>query len=60
MNYELTPKQIRWGYEKWCEGYTLIQIGDALNVCEKTVKRAFKRNGLVRIRPVLVAPKEII
>lgn len=60
MTFELSAKQIHWAYEKYCEGYTLVQIGDALNVNEKTVRRAFKRNGLVRIRPVLIAPKEIL
>jgi DNA-binding XRE family transcriptional regulator len=47
----LTHKQIEWAYTKWCEGYTLQQIADALYVCEVTVRRAI--NGRPRIRPIL-------
>lgn len=50
----LRPKEIEWAYEKWCEGYTLQQISDALYVCPKTVHRAFK--GRERHRPDLVYP----
>ena len=55
----LSQKQISWAYEKYCEGYTLEQISDALYVCGMTLRRAFKRNGLTRVRPVLVAPDDI-
>ncbi len=47
----LSHKQIEWAYTKWCEGYTLEQIGDALYVCAKTVRRAI--GGRPRIRPIL-------
>ena len=47
----LSLKQKEWAYTKWCEGYTLEQIGDALYVCAKTVRRAI--NGRPRIRPIL-------
>ena len=47
----LTPHQKQWAHEKWCEGYTQLQIAEALNVCEKTVARALK--GKPRIRPIL-------
>jgi transcriptional regulator with XRE-family HTH domain len=47
----LTDKQIEWAYTRWCEGYTLEQIGVALCVCSKTVRRAI--NGRPRIRPIL-------
>lgn len=36
----LNNKQIEWAYQKWCEGHPIWQIAQALNVCEKTVKRA--------------------
>lgn len=35
MHKALTPKEIKWAYQKWCEGYTQQQIADALFVCEK-------------------------
>ena len=49
----LSNDAVHWAYEKYCLGYTLIQIADALGCCERTVRREFKRRGLVRIRPVL-------
>ena len=48
----LTQEQMDWAYKKWCDGYTCIQIADALYVSEKTVRRAFK--GKKRIRTILV------
>ena len=48
----LSQKQKSWAYEKWCEGYTLMQIADALDVCEKTIRRAI--HGRPRIRPILI------
>ena len=51
MNKALTPKEIEWAYQKWCEGYTQQQIADALIVCEKTIRRAI--NERPRIRPIL-------
>ena len=44
-------RQLEWAYQKWCEGYTQLQIAHALNVCEKTIKRALKSKP--RIRPIL-------
>lgn len=52
----LTRKQKEWAYTKWCEGYTLVQIGDALGVCYKTIVRAI--NGRPRIRPLLFYNEE--
>lgn len=57
MRKALTHKQIEWAYEQWCNGYTQVQIADALFVCEKTIRRALK--GRMRIRPVLKAEEEI-
>lgn len=51
MNKFLTKEEEKWAYKKWCEGYTLLQIAEALNVCEKTIRRAI--NGKPRIRPIL-------
>ena len=48
----LSNKEKEWAYTKWCEGYTKLQIANALHVCEKTVHRAF--HGKPRIRPELV------
>lgn len=48
----LTAKEKEWAYTKWCEGYTRLQIANALNVCEKTIQRALHNRP--RIRPVLV------
>lgn len=35
----LNQKQIEWAWEKWCEGYTLSQIADALYVNLSTICR---------------------
>lgn len=48
---DLNRKQREWAYTKWCEGYTLEQIAEALFVCSKTVQRAI--HGRPRIRPIL-------
>lgn len=48
----LSDKQKEWAYEKWCLGYTQLQIAEALYVCEKTVQRALKNRP--RIRPILI------
>lgn len=37
-NTALDKEQVRWAYTKWCEGYTLLQIAEALNVCKKDNK----------------------
>lgn len=47
----LTKKEIEWAYEKWCQGYTMLEIADALYVNERTVGRALK--GKQKIRPIL-------
>lgn len=47
----LDRPQIEWAYEKWCIGYTQMQIAEALNVCDRTIKRALKNKE--RIRPIL-------
>lgn len=47
----LTKKQKDWAYRKWCEGRTLLEIAMALDVCDRTIRRAI--NGKPRIRPVL-------
>lgn len=47
----LSKKEKEWAYQKWCEGNTILQIAEALNVCDKTVTRAIA--GKPRIRPIL-------
>lgn len=47
----LTKKQIEWAYDKWCLGYTQMQIAEALYVSTKTISRALK--GRTKIRPIL-------
>lgn len=47
----LSHKEIEWAYEKWCIGYTQMQIANALHVCDKTIIRVLKDRP--RIRPVL-------
>ena len=51
MYKALTPKEIEWAYQKWCEGYTQQQIADALFVDERTIRRMI--NSRPRIRPIL-------
>ena len=52
MKPGLTHKQKEWAYARWCEGRTLLEIAIALNVCDRTIRRAI--NGRPRIKPVLV------
>ena len=47
----LTKQEIRWAYDKWCEGYTYHQIAEALDVTAAQVKRQLE--PLPRIRPIL-------
>ena len=56
----LTQREIDWAYEKWCEGYRLDQIADALYCNVRTISRAFRKHGCVRIRPVLKCPEHIL
>ena len=52
--FALNAKKRKWAYEMWCIGYTLLQIADALNVCEKTISRCIRNKP--RIRPILKYP----
>lgn len=47
----MTKTEIRWAYDRWCEGYTYHQIAEALDVTLPQVERALLR--LPRIRPIL-------
>lgn len=47
----LSWKQKEWVYDKWCLGYTHVEIADALGVCVKTVRRAI--GDRPKIKPVL-------
>lgn len=38
----LTQEQIEWAYQKWCEGYTQTEIGEALYVDMITVQRRLR------------------
>jgi len=53
----LSHKQKEWAYTKWCEGYTLLDIAMALNVCSKTIQRSI--HGRPRIRPILTYKEEV-
>lgn len=46
----MTNKKIKWAYQKWCEGFSVREISDALDVDMATVYKTFKKRGLVRIR----------
>jgi hypothetical protein len=50
----LSYAQARWAHDKWCQGYTLRQIGEALFVHPRTLQREFAQRGWRRIRPKLV------
>lgn len=50
----LAPAQIEWAHEKWCLGYTLAQIAEALEVSPRTVSREFELLGKPRVRPKLI------
>ena len=50
----LTHDQVEWAYEKWCLGYTLAQIAEALEVSSRTISREFEKLGRPRVRPKLV------
>lgn len=53
----LMVQEIKWAHEKWCTGYSLQEIADALYVNELTLRRALK--GYKKIRPKLVYPREV-
>ena len=60
MTRSLTRKQTFWAYQKWCDGYRLVDIAEALNCHEKTIRRSFQRERLERTRSVLICPPEIL
>jgi hypothetical protein len=47
----LSWQEKKWAYDRWCEGYSAMEISEALYVCEKTVQRVLK--GKDRTRPIL-------
>ena len=49
-SFVLDEAAVSWAYKWWCYGASYEQLADALYVNPKTVERAFKRRGLVRIR----------
>ncbi|MBR2047113.1 MAG: hypothetical protein IJ960_00805 [Oscillospiraceae bacterium] len=46
----LSDAELRWAHRRWCEGYSLAEIGDALFVSASALGDAFRRHGLVRER----------
>lgn len=54
----LSEEESQWAYEKWCEGYTIQQIADALYVCSETIRTALKGKPRKKpcVRPKLVYP----
>lgn len=48
----LTDDERKWAYEKWCEGYSIQEIAEALYVDYQTVRRLF--NGKKKDKPKLV------
>ena len=57
MKQILSHKDKEWAYEKWCEGYTIVEVAAAMNVSSKTVTRAI--HGRPRIKPVLVYERQM-
>ena len=53
----LTEDQIRWALDKWCLGYTYLDISLALGCCQKTIQRVFQERGYKKVRPVLRYPE---
>ena len=45
-NYVLSTNKVFWAHRKWCEGYTLQKIADALKCSTRTLQREFDRYGL--------------
>ncbi len=52
--YALTLDQVDWAYSKWCQGYSVAEIAKALHVCDRTIWREFKDQGLKKVRKPLV------
>lgn len=46
----LTEKQLKWAYTKWCEGYSVLEIAEALYIDSSTLYRIFRQRGMIRIR----------
>lgn len=49
----LSQNEIKWAYERHCEGYTFQEVADALYVNVSTIRDEFKRNGLKKKLPDL-------
>ena len=48
-NHVLSTKKVFWAHRKWCDGYTLEKIADALHCNVRTLQREFKRYGLHKV-----------
>lgn len=46
----LTEKKLKWAYQKWCEGFSVLEIAEALYIDSSTLYKIFRKRGLVRIR----------
>lgn len=49
----LDDNMVAWAAARWCEGYPIVEIAAALNVCDKTVRRALKRGMYKKVRAPL-------
>lgn len=54
----LSEDEITWAYEKWCEGYTMQQIAEALYVDRRTIGNVLRGRPRKKpgVRPKLVYP----
>lgn len=50
MSSTLSSHEIQWAHRKWCEGYTLEQIGNVLYISKESLSYVLKQEGLTRTR----------
>ena len=46
MKGEYTAEQWQWVWERFCEGYSLKELGGFLYLHHETIRRRFQRMGL--------------
>ena len=56
----LCYEKVAWAYEKWIEGYTYYELGDALGCSFKTIRRSFDYYGFNHSRSVRKSRKKVL
>lgn len=57
MKEDLTTVELQWAYEKWCSGYSQLEIAYTLHISLSKLKRIFKKHKFKKEKPPLIPPK---